>query len=104
MSNQQRIPYRGCTVIAQWAEVVPPSNWAELEPLQRGWSSRFTASFSVTADGVFEESWQQFLTNEFDTPGDALANAVTKACQMIDAKLAERFRNTSRSGDGLQQK
>ena len=102
MLNSRRIHYRGCTVIARWTEVVPPSDWARFEPLQRGWSSRFTASFSVSSDGVFEESWQQFLAIEFDSVADALANAVTKACQMVDAKLAEKSRNTPRSGDAPQ--
>jgi len=100
MSNQRNIGYRGCAVTARWTEVAPPANWSELEPLQRAWYRRFTASFSVAADTVCDESWQQFPATEFDSAADAMENAMTKACQMIDAKLAEQWRNTSRSREG----
>lgn len=95
MTNQRHVNYRGCSITTRWIEVVPPSDWVELEPLRRWLKKRFTASFSVAADVACGESWQQFSVIEFDSSASASDNAMTDAQRMIDARLAERPRQSS---------
>jgi len=89
MSNQRYSSYRGCSITTHWAEVSPPSDWIETDPLGQEPAKRFTSSFSVAANAACDESWQQFPTAEFESSAGALAGATTAARQMIDAKLAE---------------
>ena len=88
MPNATRCSYKGCSITTRCTAVRSTTEGLESDPLSRGSTARFTASFSVDLNSANAESWQQFLKTDFDSFAHATENALATAKRSIDLRLA----------------